>query len=936
MRIPIATYRLQLNAGFGFDQAKSTIHYLNSLGISDLYVSPIFKAKPNSSHGYDVVDPNQLNPELGNQASFDGLVQEVQQHSMGWLQDIVPNHMAYSSQNYYLMDVLENGPNSEYLKYFDILWNSPLGNSDDPILAPLLGDFYGSCLENGEIQLNYDSTSLSINYHDLKIPLKLESYATFLTHNLGQLRKVLGRKNPDFIKILGILYILKSSNSDLVGKEHQDQREFIKSLLWELYENNAEVKKYIDESIAFFNGEKGKAESFTPLDNLLSEQFFRLAYWKVGAEEMNYRRFFTVNELISVRVEEAKVFSHMHNLIVKLVKSDIFTGLRVDHVDGLYDPQQYLDRLREKVNDTFIVVEKILAVGEELPKYWPIQGTSGYDFLNFMNGIFAQIKNQTPFNKIYQKFTGLKVPFEQIGLEKKTWILDKNLAGDLDNLAIFLKKIANLYRSSYRYSNDFTVNGLKRALAEVLIQFPIYRSYVSPSGLSEQDRPYIEEAIQAAREQAPLLLHELNFIENLLLLKYEESLDQTEKDQRLAFVMRVQQYTGPLMAKGIEDTALYVYNRLVSLNEVGGSPDRFGISLPQFHEFNQNRQANWPYSMNASSTHDTKRGEDMRARLNVLSEIPKEWQAHLQQWQKLNQPFKTILKDIALPQSNDEYLFYQTLIGAFPFNLEEVEGFQERMENYMIKAIREAKVYTTWLRPNRLYEDACINFVKAVLKPGKDNAFLKAFLPFQQKVSHYGIFNSLAQTLIKITAPGIPDFYQGTELWDLNLVDPDNRRPVDFIHRQTYLKAIEKEAQTDILKLITKLLKQKEDGRIKLFLIMQALKARAEYKLIFQTGSYLPLEVIGELKEHLIAFARSDGKKTLITIVPRFLSGLIEPGQLPLGQDVWQETTLKLPQNDDLIWEDAITHQKLPANGFLNIGEILKYFPVALLAGIHE
>ena len=932
MRIPIATYRFQFNSEFRFEQARSLVPYLASLGISDVYASPIFKAKPESPHGYDVVDPNQLNPELGDDTAFAGLVQEVQKYQMGWLQDIVPNHMSYVSQNHYLMDLLENGPNSEYVDFFDTLWNSPLGNSDEPILAPLLGDFYGSCLKSGEIQLSYDLSNLNVNYYSLKLPLRIDSYAILLTHNLGQLTRILGRQHPDFIKMLGILYILKNSNSELASKQRKDQSEFIKGLLWELYENNVEVKNFIDENIKLFNGQKANVESFSLLDRLLSEQFFRLSYWKVGAEEMNYRRFFTINELISVRVEIAKVFNHTHDLIFNLVESNIFTGLRIDHVDGLYNPQEYLERLKEKANDTFIIVEKILENNEELPEVWPVQGTSGYDFLNFINGVFCWQKHQSAFNRIYQKFTGNKVLFEEIALKTKSLILDKNLAGDLDNLVIFLKKIA----SNYRYSNDFTINGLKRALTEVLVHLSIYRNYTTPAGLLERDIPYIEAAIEAAKEQAPLLFHELDFIENLLLLKYEDSLPEAEKAQRLAFAMRIQQYTGPLMAKGIEDTAFYVYNRLISLNEVGTSPDRFGISLDEFHQFNQQRQAKWPHTLNASSTHDTKRGEDVRARINVLSEIPKEWEANIKKWQKLNQEDKTISKDISLPDANDEYVLYQTLIGTLPFVTQVDEAFQERLEAFMIKAIREAKVHTTWLRPNRIYEEACIKFVKAVLRPGEDNAFWSAFLPFQQKIAHYGIFNSLAQTLIKITSPGIPDFYRGTELWELNFVDPDNRRPVDFKQRQTYLNRLQKAKKSGVLSLITKLLQQKEDGQIKLFLIMQALQARAQYAETFQSGKYIPLEVVGELKEHIIAFARSDQKHTLITVVPRFVTSLMQPPELPLGK-VWGETKLQLPLNAPLIWHDAITEQKLSSDGgSLPISDILQYFPVALLTSSYE
>lgn len=926
MRIPTATYRIQFNSSFGFDAAKVITNYLAELGISDLYASPIFKARAGSTHGYDIVDPTQLNPELGTQEDFEALVQDLQQRSIGWLQDIVPNHMAYDSENKYLMDVLENGPDSNYVDYFDITWNSPFASTDEPILAPLLGNFYGDSLENGEIQLKYDESGFNVNYYNLKLPLKLESYAKFLTQNLGKLAKSSGRKHPTFVRLLGILYMVKNIPSEATAQQRQDQAAFVKGLLWELYTDNDDVKTYINENLQLFNGEPGKPESFNLLDSLLSEQFFRLSYWKVGAEEMNYRRFFTVNELISVKVEELKVFKSTHNLICKLVHEGKFTGLRIDHIDGLYDPAQYLDRLKEKTGDTYITVEKILQPGEELPKNWPIQGTSGYDYLNYLNGIFCKTGNEDHFTQIYWDFTGTRTTSEQIVPEKKHLIIERNLAGDIDNLTFLLKKIA----SKYRYGNDFTINGLKRALAEVLTRFPIYRTYINQEGISASDRPYIQEVIEAAKANTPLLQNELNFIEKLLLLEYDDSLTQAEKDQWLYFVMRLQQYTGPLMAKGVEDTALYVYNRFIALNEVGSEPGRFGISVSEFHDFNQKRLDSWPLAMSASSTHDTKRGEDVRARLNVLSEIPEEWQKQVRTWSEINRFHKKTVKRLTMPDRNDEYLFYQTLVGAYPFFEHEYASCVERVKDYLLKAIREAKVYTAWLRENSTYENAFIDFVSAVLESSQDNPFLKEFVPFQKRVAYYGIFNSLSQALLKIASPGIPDFYQGTELWDFSLVDPDNRRPVDYETRQSYLKTIKDQAKTDILKLIDELLATKEDARIKLFLTHQALKARREYLETFEKGNYLPVEVSGKFQEHILAFARSNGSKTIVTIAPRFFTNLIQPGEYPLGQQIWDDTTLKLPAGAS-IWKDAITEQPVQAHGTLLIGEALKYFPVALL-----
>ncbi|MDB9446352.1 malto-oligosyltrehalose synthase [Anabaena sp. CS-542/02] len=932
MRIPTATYRIQFNSAFNFNSAQKIIKYLDDLGISDLYASPIFKARRGSNHGYDIVDPNQLNPELGTPADFTALVAELKQHNMGWLQDIVPNHMAYDTQNQYLMNVLENGSNSVYANYFDISWNSPIINgfseSQEQLLAPLLGNFYGDSLENGEIKLKYGQNGLSVNYYDLSFPLKLESYATFFDQNIAKLSQVLGRNNPIFVRLLGILYIVKHIPADVTPKERQDQIDFVKGLLWELYTEHKEFQGFIDKNLNFFNGQPGNPESFNLLDSLLSEQFFRLAFWKVGAEEINYRRFFTINELISVKSEDFQVFEHTHTLITNLVKENQITGLRVDHIDGLYNPTEYLQRLQSKVGDTYIIVEKILQAGEDLPHNWSIQGTTGYDFLNYLNGIFCQPVSAQALTKTYCNVTGFRTPYDQLTVDKKHLILETNLAGDVDNLTYIFKKIA----SKYRYGNDFTINGLKRAIAQILTLFPIYRTYTHQSHILAADRQYITAVIQQAKSNLPLLHHELTFIEKVLLLEYENSLTPEDQEQWLYFVMRLQQYTGPLMAKGVEDTALYVYNRFISLNEVGGNPAKFGFTITDFHDFNQQRQTRWLHSVNTTSTHDTKRGEDVRARLNVLSEIPEEWQKQVYGFCEISRVHKTTInKTLSIPDTNDEYQLYQMLIGALPFFEREYSNFNQRIQDYVLKAAREAKLYTAWLRPNQTYENALTKFVAEVLKLSPENKFWQKFLPFQQKVAYYGIFNSLSQTLIKITSPGVPDFYQGTELWDLSMVDPDNRRQVDFAIRQDHLKFIKQEIQTDILNLIDKLLASKEDGRIKLFLTTQALKARRENIRVFQEGSYIPLETGGKFSDHIIAFARIHGDDQIITIAPRFLTSVIQPGEYPLGLSVWDNTYIQLPPVASLMWQDSITGEKLKADKNIMVGEALQNFPVALL-----
>ena len=931
MKIPVATYRIQFCPSFDFDKAKAIVAYLAELGISDLYASPIFKARYGSSHGYDVVDPKQINPELGGQEKFEQLAEEVKNNGLGWLQDIVPNHQAFDSNNPILVDVLENGPESQYRDFFDIDWNHPYEGIRGRVLAPFLGKFYGDCLESGELQLQYGQQGLTVNYYDHQFPIRIESYSQVLTYQVGRLRKKLGRNNPDFVKLLGLLYAVKYIPSVAEGRERYDQISFIKGMLWELWNENQDVREYIEENIKTFNGIPGKPESFDLLDKLLADQFFRLAFWKVGNEELNYRRFFTVNDLISLRVEDEKVFNTTHSLIMRLFKEEKITGLRIDHIDGLYDPSQYLLRLRERNNDAYIVVEKILELHEDLPVNWPVQGTTGYDFLNYVNGLLCEALNQKEFDRIYSRFIGDLITSDQLIDEKQRLIVDKHLAGDIDNLAHLLKHIS----SKYRYASDFTIYGLKAALVEVMAVFPVYRTYTNKEGVSKIDRECIKEVIAKTKEKIPLFLNEflneLNFIEKFLLLEFDDHLSKEDKDKWLHFVMRLQQFTGPLMAKGVEDTVLYIYNRLVSLNEVGSTPAKFGISIDEFHNFNQNRSAYWPHTMNCTSTHDTKRGEDIRARINVLSEIPEEWEAQLKKWQEINAPQKDCIEGLDVPTPNDEYFLYQTLLGAFPFNESEYSAFIDRLKDYVIKAIREAKVNSGWLRPNTAYEEAFIKFVDNLLKGSEDNEFLKSFRPFQQKIQHYGVFNSLSQTLLKITSPGLPDIYQGTELWDLSFVDPDNRRPVDFEQRQAFLKEIKAKSETDIFSFISEMMAAPEDGKVKMFLIYQALKARRENLELFQRGDYQKLAVLGSLKDKIVAFSRKCGERTAIIIAPRLLTDLIKEGEYPLGEQVWQETRISVASGSSFVWKNAITNQEIQSEDTLWMRDILSDFPVAVL-----
>lgn len=924
MRLPIATYRIQFNPDFGFTSAQGIVDYLATLGISDIYASPIFKARKGSTHGYDVVDQNQLNPELGSRADFDQLIEQLQQQNMGWLQDIVPNHMAYDGQNRYLMSVLEYGPDSEYRNYFDIEWDIS-EDSQGRVLAPMLGDFYDRCLERGEIQLSYDEDGLSVNYYGLRFPVRIESYGRFLSHQLGRLAKQLGKRDRTYIKVSGLLYLVRNSIADLTGSAYREQAQFAKALLWDVYQENEDVREFINQNLATFNGTPGTPESFDFLDDLLSEQFYRLAFWKVGAEELNYRRFFTVNELICLRVDDEQVFDQTHELICQLVKSGQVNGVRIDHIDGLYDPTTYLERLRDRLRDAYIVIEKILEFEETLPADWPIQGTSGYEALNYINGVFCQQDNQDALTQIYHSLTGQTAAYADLVAAKKRLIADTNLVGDIDNLARFLKRVCQ----QYRYGRDLTLYGLRTAIQEVLIAFPIYCTYANQRGISKRDLAYVREAIESARKRIPQLLNELNLVEKFLSLEFEDSVPEQERSQWLHFVMRLQQFTGPIMAKGVEDTLFYGYNRFISLNEVGGSPGQFGLSRRRFHQLQQQRQTQWPHAMNATSTHDTKRSEDVRARLNVLSELPGEWEAAVNSWRNLNSSHKKVVRDRVVPDTNDEYFLYQTLVGALPFADEDLPSFTDRVADYVVKAVREAKVHTAWLRPDTDYENGFVEFTRAILTPDEDNVFLAKLREFQGRIADYGIYNSLSQVLLKLTLPGVPDLYQGNEMWDFSLVDPDNRRPVDYAHRRHELEQLQQAEDRDWL--LQNLLDYRQDGRIKLWVTHRGLAARQQYPDLFLRGDYQPLQVQGKAEDSLIAFARQWQDQWLVAIAPRFLTNRIAPGEPPIG-DIWEATTLELPGAVNT-WKDWMSDREVEMTGEAAMSELLAQFPVAVLIG---
>ncbi len=931
---PLATYRLQISPQFDFAACSNVLHYLKELGVSHIYASPIFKARPGSSHGYDVCDHQVINPELGGEEGFKELSGAARQAGLGWVQDIVPNHMAVSGENRMLVDVLENGEASRYYSFFDIDWDHPYESMKGRMLAPFLGSFYGRTLENGEISLEFGADGFSVRYYELRLPIRIDSYAAVLTHNLEPLRQKLGRDHPDYIKLMGILYNVKMLGAEDPDSERYDQIYFIKRMLYELSRDSDAVRKHVEANLLAFNGKPVNTQADEPgperwdlLDKLLGEQNFRLSFWKVAGEEINYRRFFSVNDLISLRVDEEQVFDATHAKILEMTQEGRFSGLRVDHIDGLFDPSAYLRRLRDNAPETYLVVEKILTGDEPLPSFWPIQGSTGYDFMNRAAGLFVNLDNEKRFSRIYTDFSSMRRSLAAITARKKELIIRGHMGGDVDNMA----RLVNMVSSRDRHGFDITFSALKKAITELLVHFSIYRTYISNDAFRPADLGYIRKAIRSARKKQPDLRLELDFMERFLLLEFDERISEEDRRKWIYFVMRFQQVTGPLMAKGLEDTAFYVYNRLLCLNEVGGEPDRFGVTDAQFHEFVAERAKNWPQDMNATATHDAKRGEDARMRLAALSELPDEWAAALKRWSRLNSRRKTKLGDKYGPDRNDEYFLYQAMLGSWPLTEKEMHGFEDRLKEYLVKAVREGKENSAWISPDEVYEKAYLMFASVLLKP--NTAFMKEFLPFARRLSRLGMVNSLAQTAVKLTAPGVPDLYQGAEGWDLSFVDPDNRRPVDFAALEKKLASLKTRMATDRASLLADMLAQPEDGLVKLYLIHACLAARNQRPHLFMRGSYQPLQFSGRLAEHLFGFVRRLDTEMCLTVIPRFTAQLPYE-EWPTG-GLWAETYVTLPENSQDSLVNICTGETAAAvdkdGPSLEIRGVLDAFPVAVL-----
>jgi (1->4)-alpha-D-glucan 1-alpha-D-glucosylmutase len=985
-RIPAATYRLQFNKDFTFEQARAIVDYLDELGISDVYASPLLRSCAGSPHGYDICDHNSFNPEMGGEAAFREFAAALLARRMGLVLDVVPNHMGIGEPaNTWWMDVMENGPASHRAETFDIDWQPVKRELEGKVLLPVLEDQYGKVLEAGKLLLSYQDGTFILSYYETRLPIAPETYRGILGARLGELKERLGEGNEHVQELESIGTALgylppRTFLSPEKMAERGREKEVIKRRLATLVAASPDVAAAIEESVALYNGKVGDPRSFDLLDDLLERQSYRLAFWRVASDEINYRRFFDINKLAAIRIELPSVFRAAHALIFRLLTEGQVTALRVDHPDGLWNPGKYFRWLQEAClfhklraeTDAppealeqevcawleahlvhqdkpgaawplYVVAEKILSEKEPLPENWAVAGTTGYDFMNQVNGIFVDRASRKNFDKIYAWFLGESLNFRDLVNSSKKMIMTTSLASEVGALSHQLERLAERNRL-YR---DFTLNSLRMAIRDVIACLPIYRTYVvdSTAAVDPRDVHYVESAVNEARRRNQRTAQEIyDFIRDTLLLRNLANFHESDHPRVLEFVMKFQQVTGPVMAKGLEDTAFYIYNRLVSLNEVGGHPQAFGEPLQEFHERNRERFRHWPYSLLATSTHDTKRGEDVRARIDVLSEIPSEWRAALGRWSRLNQRKKKTVDGEPAPSRNDEYLLYQTLVGAWPGEPLEgaaLENFRNRIIEYMTKATKEAKQRTSWVNPNAPYDAAVREFIEALFSAKPNKKFLASLEAFARRVAFFGQFNSLAQTLLKLTAPGVPDFYQGTELWNLALVDPDNRRPVDYETRRAMLAELKRrieQAGGDLAPLARELLAASPDGRIKMYLVHRALRLRRERDPLFKDGDYLPLEVAGAKREHALAFARRLGGEVAITIVPRLVVRLTGGAETPpLGEAVWQDTRVLLPA--DLAgrrWSNLFTGQAIEAPAedsaaALPLKDALADFPVALL-----
>ncbi len=1007
---PTATYRLQFGPGFGFGEAQALVPYLDALGISHVYASPILKARRGSTHGYDIIDHNALNDDLGDEAAFAAFTAALRGRGMGLILDFVPNHMGIGhADNAWWLDVLEWGPDSPYAGYFDIDWQPEKRELRGKVLLPFLGDHYGTVLESGALALRFDPDTggFSVWYHDHRFPIAPEHSARILAVGLDEMRHWPG---PG----LALIETLVVEFRALRGVRQRAELRIgvraaadgLKRQLAEAHAGDADVRDHLGRCIAYFTGVPGQAASFMPLHRLLERQNYRLAYWRVAADEINYRRFFDINELAALRMERPELFETAHRTLLRWIAEGRVQGLRIDHIDGLFNPRAYCRTLLDAATAAlpapagerphecqepaapagerphecqepaapagerphecqepaapaggfYLLVEKILAAHERLRGDWPVAGTTGYEFANLLNGLFVDGAAERGLDRAYRRFSGIDSGFDRVLHDSKLRILDSALSGELTVLARELDRISE---SNWR-SRDFTLAGLRDGLRQVVARFPVYRAYVEDRLIHADDRRDIVSAVTAAERDNPNtdpgLFHFLRDVLTTDLVRLPGS--GYGRRQVVRFAMRLQQYTGPVMAKSMEDTAFYRYHRLISLNEVGGDPRRFGIALDVFHRANEERLADHPGAMLATTTHDTKRAEDVRARIDVLTELPDEWEREVARWARLNRARKRLVAGQPAPSANDEYMIYQTLLGVWPMALvgavpkpcAELAGLRARLETFVIKAAREAKTHSSWLSPSEDYEGALTGFIAGLLDAARPNPFLAAFVPFQARIARAGMLNGLWQTALKLTVPGVPDTYQGSEQWTLSLVDPDNRRPVDFARLAAALDGLtappagerphmrqEPAAPADP----ATLLDEWRDGRIKQYVTAKLLRLRRRYPQLFRDGSYIPLAVDGPRAANICAFARAADGLVAVVAVPRLMAVAIAD-RWAEGAALWEGSKVALPAElsggalVDQLTGASVCAEPAGAGSVVDASGLFAHLPLAILISHHR
>ncbi len=863
---PVSTYRIQFHQGFTLKQLAAQKKYFTLLGPGTIYASPLLRAVPGSEHGYDVINPLEMNPETGSLQDFKSLTGEFHKAGIGWLQDIVPNHMAYHPGNAWLMDVLENGNRSPFHAVFDFEPGVP--GPGNPLMVPFLGSSREEAIRNGEIRLGWENENFCIRYFDQVYPCNPVTFSSLLNDQAGT------KQDKDLVK-----GILKKYNSD--------QRK---------------------------------------LKEVLDKQHYTLCHWQETEKRINYRRFFTVNDLICLRMEDEEVFQSWHRLVAQLLHKGHISGFRIDHVDGLNDPNGYLQWLRKlSGNNAYIVTEKILEQDEDLPEFWPVQGSTGYDFLAMVNNLLTNVRRTASLKKLFRDVTNIKTPPAELIYQNKKMILTTRMHGEWDNIMAHFDRLGLM---DYE-KEGVTKEEMKEAIGEFMLACPVYRLYPRRFPIHKQNKKQVREIINSARQRNPGIVPALDILAGVLLSRERKDSESTGKVR--AFFTRLMQFTGPLMAKGVEDTSMYQYNSFIAHNEVGDAINAKGISISEFHRQMSARQTGWPLTMNTTSTHDTKRGEDVRARLNVVSELTGEWESNIRRWMQMNQKMKIRVESGLLePSLSVEYFIYQTLLGTFPFEGKANKEYLDRIDQYLVKALREAKRKVSWRDPDETYENAVCSFVRNMLDPGHE--FLQAFLPFQQKVAWRGVVNSLTQLTLKCTCPGVPDIYQGTELWDLTLVDPDNRREVNYGERLRLLKEMQKEHQKGAAEMIRSLSRNPFDGKIKLWLTHSLLNLRKENPDLFEKGAYIPLKVEGKYRRHVLAFARQYEKHWLIVAVPLTTANLSEKqaGEY-LSEVDWGTTRIVIPGKGQTSWKNLLTLGSRKFSGSIPVEEIFSDAPVGLM-----